>query len=89
MVRSNEQDGFPAGETMRIKIVGNWQFELIPDSTEEEKMLHKTYAEGHLHFVCKSIYRRPRTKRERLLITPSIITWKRPQPRSPRGGITG
>lgn len=63
---------------MRIKIVGSWQFELAPTTDAEEKILSDTYKHGHVHLVCKALLPTKRRKRKRLLLTPSIIDWKKP-----------
>lgn len=54
-----------------------WEFELIPEDADEEEILARTYAMGHVHFVCKSLRKTPRQKYRRLLLAPSLMRWKR------------
>jgi hypothetical protein len=63
---------------MKIKIVGNWELLLTPETWREEKILRDTNALGHVHFVCKAFMRDRKAKRAALLLTPSLIRWQRP-----------
>lgn len=64
---------------MKVKIVGNWEFLLTPESTKEVAILRKTYGWQHVHFVCKAFTRQKDKGRECLLLTPSLVPWKRPK----------
>jgi hypothetical protein len=66
---------------VKVRIVGNWEFELTPESSHEVKVLKQQFAIGHVHLVCKALMRpdrRASNKRKRLLLTPSMIRWQRP-----------
>lgn len=63
---------------MKIKIVGNWELLLTPESPAELRILKRTYGMGHVHFVCKAFMRQKGKGRECLLLTPSLIRWQRP-----------
>jgi hypothetical protein len=65
---------------MKIHIVGNWEFELIPENKREENLLRRTYDKGHLHFVCKALTFKARRKWRRLLLTPSCFAFKMIKP---------
>ena len=69
---------------MKIKIVGNWELQLKPETRAEEKILEQTNALGHVHFVCKALMREKGDKRVSLLLTPSLIRWQRPEDKPKR-----
>jgi hypothetical protein len=66
---------------MKIRIVGEWEFLLIPEGKTEEGILQRVWDGRHVHFVCKAMVPTRRTKKRRkivnrLLLTPSLQRWK-------------